>query len=282
MTRLLLTAALLAATTTALAQDRTFERTLNVSAMPNLNVTTGSGNIHLHPGSASQIHIIGHVHPNHGWFGGDADSRAQQIANNPPISQSGNDITVGERNNNELFRNVSIDYDITLPREANITANSGSGDVEIQDVGSTLKAGTGSGNVRAHGIHGSANLQTGSGDIEFQQSAPGDVRAQTGSGNVHLDGISGGLKAGTGSGDIQISGHPTSDWRLDTGSGSIRLDVGAQAKFTLNASTGSGNVHLDQPFTMQGDVDRHHINASVNGGGPLIKAETGSGDIQIR
>ena len=277
------TATLILAATAALA-DGNFDRTLNVSGSPNVSVSTGSGYIRLHPGSGNQVHIVAHLRSSHGWMSGgsDADSRIQQIVSNPPIVQNGNDITIGERHNNDLFRNISIDYDITLPRASAITAGTGSGDIEIQDVGASLKAETGSGNVQAHGIHGTALLETGSGNIELGETANGDVRAQTGSGNIHLDGIAGGLRASTGSGDIEISGNPTTDWKLETGSGSIRMNLGSGARFNLNASTGSGTVHTSQPITMQGSIERHHIIGSVNGGGPTLRAETGSGDIEIR
>jgi hypothetical protein len=33
---------------------------------------------------------------------------------------------------------------------------------------------------------------------------------------------------------------------------------------------------------MQGDLNRHRITAAINGGGPIIKADTGSGDIHIQ
>jgi hypothetical protein len=33
---------------------------------------------------------------------------------------------------------------------------------------------------------------------------------------------------------------------------------------------------------MQGSLNRHHISGTVNGGGPTIHANTGSGDISIR
>ncbi|WP_213803364.1 DUF4097 family beta strand repeat-containing protein [Granulicella sp. dw_53] len=276
----------LALSTNAFAAEATFDRTLNTGSSPTLSVGTGSGYIHLRPGSDSQIHIIGHVHSNNnGWMNGghsDAESRVREIAAHPPIDQSGNTVTIGERHSNDLFHNISIDYDITLPRTTSLTANSGSGDIDIQEVGTNLKADSGSGNVRAHGIHGPANLQTGSGDIELQQTGPGDVRAQTGSGSVRLNGISGGLRAGTGSGDIEVDGRPTTDWKLETGSGSIHLNVGRSTAFTVNASTGSGGIHIEQPLSMQGDLNRHHIAASVNGGGPVIRAETGSGDIRIQ
>src|SRR6266702_2581284 len=169
--------------TAAFAADANFDRTLSTGGSPSLSVSTGSGYIHLRPGTDSQVHIIGHVHSSKSWMSGngsDVEACVREIAANPPISQSGSQVTVGDRhNNNDLYRNISIDYDITLPHASTITAASGSGDVDIQDVGASLKADTGSGSVRAHGIQGPANLQTGSGDIELQQTGPGDVRAQT-------------------------------------------------------------------------------------------------------
>jgi hypothetical protein len=278
------TAATLAlAAATAFAADGNFDRTLNVSGSPNVSVATGSGYIHLNPGSGNQVHIVAHLRSSHGWMSGgnDVDSRIQQIVNNPPIVQNGNDITIGERHSNDLYRNISIDYDITLPKASGIDAATGSGDVQIQDVGANIKAQSGSGSVRAHGIQGPATLGTGSGDIELQQTGPGDVKAETGSGSIRLNGLSGALRASTGSGDIEAAGQPTADWKLTTGSGSVRLAVG-NAHFNLDADTGSGTINLSQPITMQGSLNRHHVSGIVNGGGPTIRIGTGSGDIQIK
>ena len=277
-----LPAVLALATTAAFAADATFDKTLSTGNSPQFSVANGSGYIHLRPGSDNQIHIIGHVRPSRSSVSSDVDARIHQIAANPPIAQSGNEVTVGDRhNNNDLYRDISIDYDITLPRSSAIVASSGSGDLDIQGVGASLKAQTGSGAVNARGIQGPANLQTGSGNIELDETGPGDVRAQTGSGTIHLTGISGGLQAQTGSGEIEATGKPTSDWKLGTGSGSIHLTVGKSTAFTLNASSGSGGIHVDQPLTMQGDLDRHHVTAAINGGGPTIKAQTGSGSIHV-
>ncbi len=276
-------AAFTLAAATAFAADSSFDRTLNVSGNPNVSVSTGSGYIHLNPGSGNQVHIVAHLRSSHGWMSGgsDVDSRIQQIVSNPPIVQSGNDITIGERHNNDLYRNISIDYDITLPKTSAINAATGSGDVQIQDVGATIKAQSGSGSVRANGIQGPATLGTGSGDIQLQQTGPGDVKAETGSGTIHLNGLSGALKASTGSGDIDAAGQPTADWKLSTGSGSVRLTVG-NAHFNLDADTGSGSINVSQPITMQGSLNRHHVSGVVNGGGPTIRVGTGSGDIQIK
>ncbi len=280
--RSLLAIATLSIATTAFAAEGNFDRTLNVSGSPNVSVSTGSGYIRLKPGSDNQVHIVGHVHSSNSWMGGDAEARVRQIASNPPIVQNGNEITIGERHSGDLYRNISIDYDVTLPKASNIAAATGSGDLTIDNVGATLKAQTGSGSVHASGIQGAATLGSGSGDVELRQSGPGDVRAETGSGSVHLHGVNGGLKASTGSGDIDVEGQPTTDWKLSTGSGSIQMALGSGAKFNLVADTGSGSVNVAQPISMQGSLNRHHISGSVNGGGPLIHANTGSGDITIR
>jgi hypothetical protein len=281
--RTLLSTAALGFATAAYAADAHFDRTLSVSSSPTVSVATGSGYIHLKPGSDNQIHITAHIKSNSGWMNGDAESRVQQIANNPPIVQNGNEITIGQRHgDNDLFRNISIDYDVTLPGASNISATTGSGDMTIDNVGATLKAQTGSGSVRANGIKGASTLGSGSGDVELHLAGPGDVRAETGSGSVRLFGVNGALKASTGSGDIDVNGNPATDWKLSTGSGSIHMELGNGAKFNLVADTGSGSVNVTQPITMQGSLNRHHIAGAVNGGGPTIRANTGSGDISIR
>jgi Putative adhesin len=272
------------AAATAFAADSNFDRTLNVSGSPNVSVATGSGYVHLNPGSGNQVHIVAHVRSSHGWMSGgsDVDSRIQQIVNNPPIVQNGNDIIIGpEHHNGDLYRNINIDYEITLPKTSGISATTGSGDVQIQDVGASVKAQSGSGSVHVHGVQGPTTLGTGSGDIELLQTGPGDVKAETGSGSIRLQGLAGALKASTGSGDIEAQGQPTADWKLSTGSGSVRLVVG-NAHFNLDADTGSGSINVSQPITMQGSLNRHHVSGVVNGGGPIIRIGTGSGDIQIK
>ena len=262
----------------ALAADGTFDKTLHVSGQVMLSVNTGSGYVHVTPGSSNEVHIIGHVHANSWGFGGSPDERVKQVVNNPPIDQSGNIVTIGRHQ--DSMHNVSIDYDVTAPKGTQLEANSGSGDLRLQDLGGPLKANTGSGTIEAGGFTGRVQLQTGSGDIRAGLQSANDVKATTGSGSIHLQGVDGALFAETGSGDIEIGGRPNSDWKLETGSGSVTLNVGG-AHFTLDASTGSGSVHSDPPISTHGALERHHIQGDINGGGPTVRVETGSGDIRI-
>lgn len=279
---LLITA--LALPLTAAAADHSFDRTLNVPSSPNVAVKTGSGYIHLNPGSDTQIHVTAHMHASSGFFdsASDLENRMQQIASNPPIQQNGDTVIIGETHNDSLYRDISIDYDLTLPRNSAISAATGSGNVEVHNVGASLHAATGSGGLSASGMHGEASLEAGSGSIQLDGSGLTHVTARAGNGDLRLSGITGALQASTGSGNMQIAGSPGADWRLSTGSGSIQMDLGSSTRFTLDASTGSGTVHVAQPMTVQGSFNRHRIFGTVNGGGPTIRVSTGSGDVSIR
>ena len=49
----------------------------------------------------------------------------------------------------------------------------------------------------------------------------------------------------------------------------------------LDASTGSGDISAPSSGAMQYSKDHHHVQAQLNGGGPEVRAATGSGDIRI-
>lgn len=257
-----------------LASEATFEKTLTVSGQPELSISTGSGNIHLTRGSDNRVHIFGRVKT--GW-GGD-ENKMREIAAHPPIEQTGNIIRIGSHHEN--LHNISIDYEIEAPANSFLDAGSGSGNVNDDGVGQNCKLSTGSGNIHATGLHGSFSVNTGSGDIFAEQAGEGDVKAQTGSGNVELKNLKGGLRGGTGSGDIKVAGTPTSPWHLGTGSGNVEFWAG-NAPLTLDASTGSGSIHTDKEMLTQGSSDKHHITGKINGGGPTVRIETGSGDIRV-
>jgi len=270
----LATAILALAAVPALANEATFERSLTVNGHVELTVSTGAGHIHITHGSGDRVHIIGHVKSN--WGGN--EQRVQEIANNPPVEQTGNIVRIGQRHEN--YHNISIDYEIEAPANSFLEANSGSGDIKDDGVGENAKLGTGSGSINATGLQGGFVANTGSGNIYVEQTGQGDVKAQTGSGSVELKGLHGSLRAGTGSGNIKVTGTPSSDWKLETGSGTVEFWAG-NAGFTLDASTGSGSVHTDQEMAVQGSFDKHHITGKVHGGGPTVRIETGSGDIRV-
>ena len=267
---------ILAIPATALARtaEATFERDLAVNGRVDLTVATGAGSIHLTTGPAGHVHIVGRIRSS--WGG--SDSRVHEIADHPPIVQTGNVVRIG--GGHENLHNISIDYEIQAPPDALLNAETGSGDLTDEGVGANAKFSTGSGSIRATGMQGGFTAETGSGDIDAEQTSAGDVKLETGSGDIEIKNMHGGLRAEAGSGNIKANGVPSGPWRLETGSGSIEIWTGAAA-FTLDAEAGSGSIHCDREITMQGSLGRHHVAGKVGGGGPAVRAETGSGSIRI-
>jgi beta-lactamase regulating signal transducer with metallopeptidase domain/DUF4097 and DUF4098 domain-containing protein YvlB len=256
------------------ASEATFERTLSVTGQAQLNVGTSSGNIHLTRGSGNQVHIVGRVKSNKEG----SEEKVKEVAANPPIEQTGDIIRIGAHR--EDLKNISISYEIQTPENTLLSASSGSGDITVEGVGENAKISTGSGSIHAIGLHGGFSAETGSGNITAEQMGEGFVKVETGSGNLELRNLRGGLKAETGSGNIRAAGAPTSDWKLETGSGNIELTTG-NAAMTLEASTGSGSIHTDQAMLTEGSSNHHHVTGKINGGGPAVRVETGSGEIRV-
>jgi beta-lactamase regulating signal transducer with metallopeptidase domain len=252
-----------------------FDRTLSVSGETQLMVSTGSGNIHLTRGSDNQIHIHGQIHVNRDG----SEEQAREIAANPPIEQTGNVVRVGQQHE-EHWEGISINYQIEAPAGTVLGATSGSGNIVDEGVGQNAKLQTGSGDITASSLQGQFIVRTGSGNITAEQTGEGDVKAETGSGNIEIKEVHGSFHAQTGSGDIKATGTPSAPWTLQTGSGNIDIWTG-NAPLTLDGSTGSGSVITDHEMLVQGSLDRHHIKGNLNGGGPLVRVQTGSGEIHV-
>jgi hypothetical protein len=277
--------------------DGKFEKDLAVTGTPDLEVSTGSGDIHVRSGSANAVHIVGHIHVS-SWSSND-DAKVKQIEQNPPIQQMGSLIKIGKIEAPELRRHVSISYDITAPSTTRIAANSGSGAIDIQgfqgrlsadtgsgdvtlrDIGGEVRSHTGSGRIEARNVGAPFVASTGSGDMDVDLNAAGDVDVHTGSGGIHVDHANGSLRARTGSGDVKANGTPASNWFVQTGSGAVTLQLANANNFDLEASTGSGDLHLGKPVSVQGKLSKHEIHGKVGTGGPKVEVHTGSGDIEI-
>ena len=277
----------------------TFEKTFQVSGPVDLEVQTRSGDIIVRSGPAGSVAIRAKIFVSDRWLAGNRHGEVAEIEQHPPLRQDGNSIHVDYVN----ARDISVDYEITVPADTAVRAHTGSGDQIIEGVhgNADLQSGsgdmklarltgeirlqTGSGNVRAHEIAGPVRGGAGSGDIEVEETGAGDIDLHTGSGNITVRGIQGAFHAEAGSGDITAEGTQTGAWEIRTGSGNVHVRLPANAAFDANLSTSSGTLDIDAPITMtvQGRVQEMHkqIAGKVRGGGPLLSLRTGSGDIHI-
>jgi putative adhesin len=291
------------ASTAAVASSRpagTFERTLQVSGPVDLEVLTHSGDVTVKAGSSGSVLIHGKIFVGDRWLRGNREGDVQDIEQHPPIRQEGNSVHIDYVN----VRDISVDYEITVPTDTTIRTHSGSGDQTIEGTHGNVDVQTGSGDVKLASLTGEVRLQTGSGDvrareisgpvkggagsgdIEVEEAGAGDIDLHTGSGNITVRGIQGGFHGEAGSGDITAEGKQGGTWEMRTGSGNVRLRLPANAAFDADISTSSGSIDVEAPLemTVQGRVQeaRKSIHGKVRGGGPLLSVRTGSGDINIQ
>ncbi len=308
--------ALFAMPAVAATAEGRFERTLQVTGAVDLEVKTGSGNINVRNGDAGSVRVVGTIRARDD--GGDAQDKVKRIESNPPIEQNGNTIHVGQVDDREMMRNVSISYEVIVPAETRlrsqtgsggqtidglrgpveastgsgninvsriadeVRASTGSGSVHLDSVKGRVRATTGSGDIRGTGIGGALVASTGSGSVRVEQTSAGGAEVQTGSGNVEVAGVRGPLRVHSGSGSIRAEGEPAGEWNLEVASGNIALRFPSQAAFNFRARTGSGRISIDHPLLVQGSIGRREVEGKVRGGGSLVSVRTASGNIQVQ
>ena len=180
----------------------TFEKTFQVSGPVDLEVQTHSGDIMVRSGPSGSVTVRGKIYVGDHWLFGSRHTDVSDIEQHPPLRQEGNSIRIDY----VTTRDISVDYEITVPEDTAIRTHSGSGDQTIE------------------GTRGNTDLQSGSGDLRLDRLT-GEIRVHTGSGDVRAREISGPVRGGAGSGDIEIEETGTGDIDLHTGSGNIRFMV---------------------------------------------------------
>lgn len=261
----------------------TFETSLTLDEAVLLDVDTGSGSIEVRAGSANEATIKGIIQVKKGGFWGnkdDADDLIQQIKDNPPIELSGGRLKVGYFSDRSLRKRVSVSFEIVVPANTEVVADTGSGSITVVGIEAPVNADTGSGSVTLKDITGSVRADTGSGRVKLD-NITGSILADTGSGSIRANNIAGEFHGDTGSGSINVEGRQEGRWTLDTGSGSVTVDLPDDAAFDVNLESSSGKISIDHPMTMQGEISKKHLKGEVRGGGPLLHIDTGSGSIRV-
>src|SRR6266545_6460964 len=162
--------------------EGSFDRSLNVTGLADLDVSTGSGEITVRAGGPGLVQVHGVIRVNNRRNSrAEAEQKVRALASNPPIEQNGSVIRIGRIEDRELRQNVSISYEIVAPAETRLRANTGSGSQTID------------------GIRGPADVNTGSGSLTISNVIE-NVKARTGSGGIRVESVKGPVEANTGSG----------------------------------------------------------------------------------
>jgi hypothetical protein len=169
----------------------------------------------------------------------------------------------------------------------------GGGSIQVERCAGKVKASTGGGSIDLGDIGGPAEMDTGGGSIRLA-SAKGLVHADTGGGSIELNGVPA-ARAETGAGGIVAkfvaAGGENNDSELETSAGDITVYLAPNVNISVRASIEVANGHnIKSDFpdirvtTEGGDYGPKTVTAegSLNGGGPVLKVRTTTGDICFR
>ncbi|SHE58655.1 DUF4097 family beta strand repeat-containing protein [Streptoalloteichus hindustanus] len=176
----------------------------------------------------------------------------------------------------------TINYDITVPRDVDVTGGDGSGNIEATGV-SAVNIVVSSGDVTARDVAGAVNVRTSSGSVRVQR-ASGSVRVRSGSGDVQLDDLPGAVDVDDDSGRVRGQGL-RGDTVVRSGSGDVELTLTEPRSVRAHATSGSVTVRAPQ--------GKYRVNATTNSGNRnvnvtedpsssvMLEATTTSGDVTI-
>ncbi|HWY21228.1 MAG TPA: hypothetical protein VNX26_08410 [Candidatus Acidoferrum sp.] len=169
----------------------------------------------------------------------------------------------------------------------------GGGSIQVERCAGRVKASTGGGSIDLGDIGGPVEMETGGGGIRLS-SAKGPVRAETGGGSIELNGVPS-ARAETAAGGITAkfvaANGEHHDSELETAAGDITVYLAPNVNISVRASIEVANGHSirsDFPdirvTTEGGDYGPKTVTAegSLNGGGPVLKVRTTTGDISFR
>lgn len=327
-------AAIVVSTGTAFAVvgQGTFDRTLPVSGLADLDVRSDIGGMTLTVGSAASVQVHAVLRPQYGVVDlARAEEHIGALERDPPIEQTGNRIRIGYPKDPSLLTDVSMHLDIQAPRESQIQASTSSGGIRVEGFRGPVKAQTHSGHIEIDQILGDIRAvthsggivihraksvfarndsggilvdggsqvisQTNSGRIEITGSmgevhaithsgsiivhkAKGPVFARNDSGHIEATEIAGAIDAQTGSGAIRLAQVKPAPIRARTGSGAIHVKLASNSGYAIVAQSHSGNISIPEK-KVQGDVEKHRVDAKISSGGPLVDLHTDSSNIVI-
>jgi len=248
-----------------------------------VDLQSGGGNIHVDDIGGTLSAATG---------GGTID--VGSVGSNVSLSTGGGSIKIasakGEINAESGGGNV-----VVLSGLQGAVVQTGGGSIRVERCSGRVKATTSGGSVELGEIGGPADIQTGGGSIRLV-SAKGPVHAHTGGGSIQLDGATS-VEAETSAGGIvakllsSAGAGSRNNSTLESSAGDITVYLANDLPISIRAEIEAANGH-----TIRSDFPDIHVSSEggdwgpktvsaegqLNGGGPMLKVRTNSGNVSFR
>lgn len=278
--------------TPAVAAEKNFDRSFDVSQGGRLKVDADGGSIAV-TGTDGQKVIV-QIRAT-----GDED-RLDNLQFS--ADRDGEGVAVTAKKKSEVrswFSNgPRIQVTVQVPRQYNVELSTSGGGIKVQQLNGNANGRTSGGSIDLEAIQGTVQMRTSGGGISAK-SLQGDTQLNTSGGTIVANQVAGGLRAHTSGGSIRIDqaagsiDASTSGGSINidlaganegivakTSGGGITLRIPSATKGNLNASTSGGNVSSDLTMSMS-ESGKSSLRGAINGGGPEILARSSGGSIRV-
>ncbi len=217
--------------------------TFQVGAQPKIIIKDDAGTIRVHPGGEEYQVVVQATKRKRILIGGEIEVHYDQ-------NTSKNSITVKADNVWPFIGGKWVDFDITVPRNADLELKTDAGTITVSGINGQMSCITDAGTVKVSDawLHGNSKLKTDAGTISFSGA---------------LD--------------------PSGSYQMTTDAGSISVTLPPDASFRLDAKTDVGSINSDFPLTIQPNFPGGKARCDIGlPPYPSLKLRTDVGSISIR
>jgi DUF4097 and DUF4098 domain-containing protein YvlB len=193
--------------------------------------------------------------------------------------------------------NLSISFDVAMPREGTVTGRTSGGSMRASDLRGEVTLRTSGGSITIADVEGTGTIRTSGGSLTIDRhrgsvngstsggsityrSSEGDFDLSTSGGSIRIEGASGHGSASTSGGSVNAGFDLVDgDIALRTSGGSVSVSIPGGQGYDLDLSGTRVDADL-KAFT--GDVERDRVEGTLAGGGRLVKARTSGGTVRLR
>ena len=164
-------------------------------------------------------------------------------------------------------QSISVDFDITLPKHANLELTTHNGAVKIADITGAVTGSTHNGGITVSKVFGNLNLQTHNGSIKSRDIS-GDARLETH--NCIIKAYY--SKPDSSAGNVSIVTH----------NGGIDFVAPPDFSAAVDIKTHNGSIKTDLPIQVIGEVNKRKLTGTIGTGQAKLHLETHNGSISIK
>lgn len=229
------------------------EKSFKISPDKKLVLNTDTGDIQITPWDKSEVYIkvIGN------------DRAAEKFTYNFNATSEEVTIDVKKKGGWSWFSNIKLKFEIKVPANFNVDANTAGGDIKIG------------------GVKGDITLKTSGGDI-WGDRFEGYFVAKTSGGDINLFCNNAKIEANTSGGDIELDYTGVNKGiELKTSGGDINIKVPANFNAKTELRTSGGEVDCNLTLNNVTKLSETKVIGNINSGGAPLIAITSGGDITV-